>query len=138
MANIMRQQHTTENRHGVAATELAVCMPIILVLILGTMQACSMFYLKQNLTVSAYEGIRTSVEYRVQDDDVRATCLQILADRNVQGGAVTIEPSNFTQQPPGTWITVTVTAPTKRNSPVGCWFYQANDMTASATMMKEF
>lgn len=127
-----------EDRRGIAATELAVCMPLILVLLLGTMQASSMFYLKQNLSVSAYEGIRTSVEYQAEANDVEAVCLQILSDRNVRGGTVAIQPQNFAQQPPGTWITISVTAPCPANSPVGSWFYHASELTASATMMKEF
>lgn len=127
-----------ETRSGIAAVELAVCLPVILVLILGTMQACSMFYLKQNLSVSAYEGIRRCVDYKASTADVNAACLQILSDRKVAGGSVTISPADFETRPRQTWITVTVKAPCNPNAPLRGWFYRNKTLTASATMMKEF
>ena len=127
-----------EHRAGVAAVELAVCLPIILVLILGTLQACSMFYLKQNLGVAAYEGIRRCVEYNSTPDQVEAACLQILQDRRVIDGTVEISPANYETLPPQTWITITVTAPSNSNSPLRGWVYADRSLTASATMMKEF
>ena len=127
-----------ERRSGVASVELAVCLPIILVLILGTLQACSMFYLKQNLAVSAYEGIRRCVEYNATSDQVEAACLQILQDRRVVGGTVEISPANYETLPRQTWITITVKAPSNSNSPLRGWVYADRSLTASATMMKEF
>ena len=123
----MIKQHSKtkqEYRTGVAAVELAVCLPVILVLILGTLQACSMFYLKQNLGVSAYEGIRRCVEYNSTPAQVEATCLQVLADRRVIGGSVEISPADYATRPPRTWITVTVTAPCNPNSPLRGGVYE--------------
>lgn len=132
------QQPSNEQRRGVAALELAVCLPMILILILGTLQACAMFYLKQNLSVSAYEGIRRCVEFQSTPEDVEQACLRILADRRVNDGSVEISPPNYASLPSQTWITVTISAPSNSNSPVRGWFYGDTVLTSSATMMKEF
>lgn len=134
----MRRTRSSEKRQGIAATELAVCLPLILILIMGTIQACSMYYLKQNLSVAAYEGIRKCVEHNASATDVETVCEQILADRRVAGGSISISPRNFGSRDAGTWITVSVTAPCISNSPVGSWFFNSNSLTGDATMMKEF
>ena len=47
---------------GVAAAELAVCLPIVVLMVIATIEACSAVFLKQSLTVAAYEGVRTALE----------------------------------------------------------------------------
>lgn len=127
-----------EQRSGAAAVEFAVCLPLILTLLLATLQATQMFYLKQSLTVAAYEGIRKCVEYRSSPADVQAACNAIFADRRVNGAVVTISPANYATQPRESWITVTVTAPRDANTPLTGWFAGGTHLSASATMMKEF
>ncbi len=139
----MRASHNTKhratsNRRGIAATEFAVCLPIILVLIIGTIEACSMIYLKQTLSVAAYEGIRASIKPDATTADVTAACNQILTARNVNGATITITPSDFDTQPVQTWITVRVHASGGTNSVIAGWFYDALVVDGQATMMKEF
>ena len=69
-----------------AATELAVCLPIIVLLVVATVEACSMVFLKQSLSVAAYEGVRTAISNRATTAEVQGACQQILADRQCAGG----------------------------------------------------
>ena len=55
-----RSQHRA-TRRGVAAVELAVCLPVIILLVFGAIEASSFIFLKQSLNVAAYEGIRESI-----------------------------------------------------------------------------
>ena len=41
--------------------ELAVCLPVVVLLVIATIEACSAMFLKQSLTVAAYEGVRTAL-----------------------------------------------------------------------------
>jgi len=127
----------TCQRRGVAATELAVCLPVIVLLVLGMIECCTMIFLKQSLTVSAYEGVRTALEDRAVSNDVRRTSQQILTQRRVQGGTITVSPVNIPAVPVGQFITVTVTAPADRNSVIPGSFFRGQVLSASATMMKE-
>jgi len=123
---------------GVAAAELAVCLPVIVLLIIATLEACSVIFLKQSLTVAAYEGARTALVPNATSAQVQATCNQILKDRHVNGAKVTINPSNITALNPGDFVDVTVTAPCKGNTVVLVNFYRGKNMTAKASMMIEF
>lgn len=125
-------------RRGVAATELAVCLPIILVLIIGTIEACSMIYLKQSLSTAAYEGARASLKPGATTSDVTDACNRVLAPRNVAGATITVSPSGFESQPVQTWVTVRITASGGSNSVVAGWFYDSLTIDGQATMMKEF
>lgn len=136
----MRQVRTNQvnRREGIAAIEFAVCLPIVLVLLIGTVEACSMIYLKQSLSIAAYEGIRSSIKPGATTTDVEAACNQILTSRNVQGATITITPSDFDVQPVQTWITVRVSTTGGANSIISGWFYDSLVVDGEATMMKEF
>ena len=125
------------DRRGVAAAEFVVCLPIIVLLVLGMIECCTMIFLKQSLTVASYEGVRTALEDRAVGADVLRSSQQILTQRRVQGGTITVSPANIPAVPTGQFITVTVTAPASRNSVIPGSFFRGQILSASATMMKE-
>jgi Flp pilus assembly protein TadG len=117
---------------------LAVCLPVIVLLVLGTVEACSMVFLKQSLSVAAYEGARAAIAKGATTAQVRAACDQVLADRNVQGGVVTITPKKFEALDRGEFVDVTVSAPCSSNTVVPIRFFRGRSLSASASMMVEF
>jgi Flp pilus assembly protein TadG len=122
---------------GVAATELAVCLPIVVLLVVATIEACSMVFLKQSLSVAAYEGVRTAITNGATAAEVQATCKQILSDRHVAGATIAVNPVNIGAAVPGSYVDVTVTAPCAGNSVVPLQFYRGKTLTATASMMVE-
>ncbi|MCP4783785.1 MAG: pilus assembly protein [Fuerstiella sp.] len=130
--------NSCSNRRGTAATELAVCLPILLVLIIGTIEACSMVYLKQSLSVAAYEGVRVSVSPNGNSTDVTTAANRILTARNVKSATITVSPADFATLPAETWVSVRVAAPANANSIISGLFYDATVVDGEATMMKEF
>jgi hypothetical protein len=124
-------------RHGVAAVEFAVCLPVIMLLVFGMIESCSMIFLKQSLTVAAYEGVRTALEEQAVAADVRLTCEQILVDRQVQDGTIAIAPGDFELLPSGEYISITVSAPADSNSIIRGSFFSGRTLSATATMVKE-
>jgi Flp pilus assembly protein TadG len=136
-ARIPRKSKAVCRRRGVAATEFAVCLPVVVLLVLGMIECCTMIFLKQSLTVAAYEGVRTALEDRAVGADVLRTSQQILTQRRVQGGTTTINLPNVPAIPLGQFITVTVTAPADLNSVIPGSFFRGQILSASATMMKE-
>jgi hypothetical protein len=122
----------------VAASELAVCLPVIVLLVLAMIESCTMIFLKQSLTAAAYEGVRAALSPRAAAADVQAAADGLLRDRRVQGASVTIRPTNFATLQPGEYIEVTVSAPTDANSTIPGSFLRGRTLSATATMMKEF
>ncbi len=134
--NLNGPQHSS--RRGLAATEFAVCLPLIIVLLLGTLEASMMIFLKQSLSIAAYEGARVAITTGATEAEVIAACNQILDQRNVDGASVSVSPAPIESQPVRTWLTVTVSAPAGRNSAIQGLFYSSHTVTAQATMMKEY
>jgi hypothetical protein len=133
-----RRFPTGEARRGVAASELAVCLPVIVLLVLATIEACTMIFLKQALTVAAYEGVRSALDAEANPADVRSRADGVLRDRRIQDGRVTIRPANFVALDPGEYIEVTVSARTDPNSVIPGSFLRGRTLSATAVMMKEF
>jgi hypothetical protein len=122
----------------VAASELAVCLPVIVLLVLAMIEACTMIFLKQSMTAAAYEGARAALAPGADAADVRAACDGVLRDRRVRGGQVAVRPGNFASLAPGEYIEVTVSAATGPNSVIPGSFMRGRTLSASAVMMKEF
>jgi hypothetical protein len=110
---------------------------VIVLLVIATIEACSAIFLKQSLTIAAYEGARTALAERTTPGSVQAACNQVLADRNIQGATVTVSPSNIAALDTGAFIDVTVSAPCDANSVVPTTFYRGRTLTATASMMVE-
>jgi hypothetical protein len=121
----------------VAAAELAVCLPVVVLLMLATIESCSALFLKQSLTVAAYEGVRAAIDEGATPASVQAACKKILADRRIQGSAVTLSAASISSLKPGDYIDVIVSAPCNSNSPVPTTFFRGRTLTAKASMMIE-
>lgn len=124
------------NRNGAAVTELAVCMPIFVTCVFGTLEICSGIYLRQTLTISAYEGARAAGFYGSSPGEATVAAMKILTDRGITGGNVTFDPPNPEDTLAGTMITARVSAPTNKN----CYrfaFLPNKDIVVTATMVKE-
>ena len=127
----------TGQSRGVAAAELAVCLPIVVLLVVATIEACSAVFLKQSLTVAAYEGVRTALVEGSTETTIRLKCEQILGDRRIEGGVVTVQPADVASLQPGEFVDVTVSAPCAVNSVVPASFYRGKTLSATASMMIE-
>jgi Flp pilus assembly protein TadG len=126
-----------QKKRGVAAAELAVCLPVVVLIVVATIEACSALFLKQSLTVAAYEGARTALADRTVKGSVETAINQVLKDRKVKGGTITLKPANITNLKPGDFIDVTVSAPCNLNSVVPTAFYRGKTLKATASMMVE-
>lgn len=135
--NFRQRPTKVTGRRGAALTEFAVILPVLVLMFFGTVEACSMINLEQSLKVAAYEATRIALVPGTTAGNVTAAATQVLEDRNIAGGAVTISPSDFNSAATGTYVSVTVTAPAKGNSLVGAWFYGGRTLTSTVEMMKE-
>mgnify|MGYP002078254443 FL=1 len=124
-------------RQGTSVTELAVCMPVIMLIAIATIEACTMVFLQQSLSIAAYEGARLGVAPSVTSTVVTDQVIRILDDRDVQGATVDVSPSNLTAVADGSWFTVRATAKFGPNSLAGGWLFGARTLSATVQMMKE-
>ena len=130
-----------QRRSGVATIEFAVVLPALLALTLGTMDLCSVMFLKESAVLAAYEGARRGVGRGHTNSDVVNRVEEFLGERNItfnSGDAVTISSPGFGSAETLENVTVTVSIPTQGNLLIPSSLFGEMDISASVTMRKEY
>ncbi len=136
----MSKLSTWEKRrnHGSAVVELAITLPVFVLILFATIETTTMIFLQQSLEIGAYQGARIALIPSSTPAKVSAASNSVLTSRNVTSATVSVIPANYSSQPYGTNITVRVTAPCNANSPFSPWFYGGRTLISEVTMMKEY
>lgn len=142
-----------QRRSGAAAVELALSLPVLLLLLFGTIESCTMIFLQQSLEIAAYEGARVAILPKVNATDVQATVNEILTTRRVRDATVRISLLQYSESggewenldfpnhqdaPYGTFIRLDVAAPCRSNAVFNLQFFGERQLTGSVAFMKEF
>jgi len=130
--------HRRGNRRAVAIVEFACVLPMLLLILLGTLESTSMIYRQQTISIAAYEGCRVALIPKITRGQVDAAINQIMTDRRIRNAQITIIPNDFVNAPAQTIIEVRVTAPAAGNSIIAPRFFANRSLTGSCFMMKEF
>ncbi len=124
-------------RHGIATVELAMVLPVFLILVLGTIEVCQYMFMRQSAVIVAYEGARLAVRSRTASIDVVERCQEMLQQRRLQGAVVTITPTEILTAPTGTRIHVQIEVPHTGNSPTYFVLRNQGPITVNAYMLRE-
>lgn len=124
-------------RRGTAAVELAVCLPLLLLLVLGSIECCGMIFLSQSLHISTYEGARVAIQAQATNADVLARSNEPLIARNVHYASFTLDPPDVSSVAGGETITVSVSVPCDANSILPLRFFTGRTLSAQTTMVKQ-
>lgn len=124
-------------RGGAAVVEFAVCLPIIILIVLGSIEAASMLFLRQALIQSAYEGAKVAIRNDGNNSDALAAIENVAAGRRIQGVVVSFSPEIVSDVNPGELVTVSIEAPGDSNSIVPFGPFKNQTVSAQAVMVKE-
>lgn len=114
--------------------ELVVCLPALALLVLGTLECTSMIFLRQSLSIAAYEGVRVAIKPDALNRDVIARSRQVLNERRI-AGYIRVG-RNVRSVPAGDVVEVGVGAQLRRNAAMPLRFF-SGELTATAQMIKE-
>lgn len=103
-------------RSGVAAVEFAVCLPAMMLLLVGTVETANAIFLKQSLTIVAYETAQIASSSGGTESAALTRAGELFTNFGVRDGTVAISPNVNANVKPKTIISVTVTAPVTSNS----------------------
>jgi Flp pilus assembly protein TadG len=111
-------------RRAAAATELAVCLPVLTLVVFGSIQACNLIYLKHGLVTAAYEATLELSKSNATSTSIAARAQQVLTARGIRNSKISISPSgtDVAAAQPGTPFTVEVTADVKPNMSLSGFF----------------
>lgn len=131
------QIQTTRHRSGGVCC-LSVCLPVLVLVVFGSIEACTMVFLKESLTVAAYESSRVALDADGTESAAMARGTAVLSERGISGGTVQITPANIATVASGDPIEIRVTAPCAANAVIPVWFYSGRSITSTLTVMKEY
>jgi len=126
------------NRGGAAVVELAIVLPVFVVILLGTIETCRMIFLQQSLEIAAYEALRVAIVPETDFADIEAAANALLTARRVNGAVISITPLDFQNATYGSFLRVNVSAPCNSNASAPLSFYGSKTLTGTVEMMKEF
>jgi len=132
-----RRENQRENRRGVATVELALCLPVLALLVFGSIEAASFIFLKQSLQVAAYEAARKAISMGAVEADAAGRASAILTSRSIRDANVRFASGPLVSTVRGQQVVVEVSAPTRTNSPLAGQWVANRTLTARVVMLKE-
>jgi Flp pilus assembly pilin Flp len=126
-----------KNRKGAAVVEFAVCLPVILIIVLGSIQAASMMFLRQTMVQCSYEAAKVAVSFRGTPSAATDAARRVAQGRRISNMDVRFSPSNFDAVAKGQPIEVIVSAPGNANSLIPFGNFANRSVSARAVMVKE-
>jgi hypothetical protein len=127
----------SNSRQGVAVVEVALCLPVLLLVTLLFIEFTNLLFLRQSLKVASYEGIRVAVKQSADLSDVIDVCAAILDSRQVNDYEISVEPEDFTTLPRGELTTVTIEVDKSENQLFGLLLGTSESIVVQSFGLKE-
>jgi Flp pilus assembly protein TadG len=134
--NRLRRRRT---RRGAAVVEFALVAPILLLLVVGTVEVGRAIMVKDTITVASREGARVAGNSAITSiPAVQSAVDNYLAGAGISGATTTVSPSSLSGVADGQPVTVTVSVPYSQVSWVPSpWFLAGQTMTAKSVMVRQ-
>ena len=132
-----RRRHRGLKRTGAAVVEFAVCLPIIVLIVFGGIEAASLLFLRQTLVQASYEGIKSGVKVNGTAARAEASATAVCNGRGLTNFVITINPSDLSVAERGDLVEITVSAPGDENSVFPFGPFAGRNVVATAVMVKE-
>ena len=104
-------------RRAIATVELAICLPVLSLIVFGSIQATNLIFLQHATTAAAYEGSLEMAKSNATNSSVQSRIQQVLDAREVVNTTIRILPAgtDITRTPAGTLLTLEVVADVRPN-----------------------
>ncbi len=130
------QKHCTRptSRRASAVVELAVSLPVLTLVVLGSIEMSQVVFVKQSLSVTAHECGKIASRRDATNADVASRADEIFDQRGLVQASVVSTPSNIEGLPRGTRITVRSTA---NNSSALLKYFTSPTIESHCVVVKE-
>jgi len=124
--------HQPGSRTAIATVELAICLPVLSLIMFGSIQATNLIFLQHAATAAAYEGILEMAKSNSTNTSVQARIQQVLDAREVVNSSIKVLPAgaDIAKTPLGTLLTLEVTADVRSNLMLFGFFIMPNQVSA--------
>jgi len=124
-------------RDGTATVELSICLPVFILILLGSIEASNLIYLRESLCLASYEAARQTIADGGTKQKAERIATEILKSRGITDLNVTITPNDLSKVAAGTPVTVTVSVPVHTQSMLPKQIYGQRSISAQSTFVKE-
>lgn len=121
---------TGTHRAGTATVELAVCLPVLVILVFGSIEVANFIHLKQDLTVCAYEAAMVACRPGQTSAQAIARCEEVANAKRIQQIQATVTPTVNAETAAGTEITITVRAAAAANYAMPVRYFRNRELSA--------
>jgi hypothetical protein len=129
-----RTKHSS--RRAAATLELAVCLPVIVTIVLGTIEAANSIFLKPSLTIAAYESARVASAPSGTYDGAVKRAKELMYAKGLRKFDISISPKQIDKAQSGKEVVVTVTTYANANSISPSWYDKRAKMSATMRMIR--
>lgn len=133
----LRGSRARLRRRAAALVEFAICLPVLVLVILGSIEAATAVFVRQGLTVAAYEGIREAIRIDGNLSTARGRAQAVLDQRSIKGAKISFQPANPMTLPRGEIVTLRVESTLGANSPFFGSVLQNRRILVSTSMVRE-
>lgn len=132
----MISRRKQQARKGVAVTEAAVLLPFVVIIAFAAIELSNGFYLRQSLTLGAYEAAMEMAKPQKKADAAEIPCRDVLKARGITHYKIDITPQSTGDLKPGQLITVTVSAPADAYAMGSSMFLKNRTIVANVTVVR--
>ena len=130
------RQPVRRHRRGVLTVEMAICIPIVFLILLGALEFSRMNMLRNSIDNAAYEGARRGVVPGATACDCMDTAVSVLTAVGARSATVSITPPTIDDNT--TQVTVTISVPLSSNSWGPARFLSGATLRSVSTKSREF
>lgn len=123
-------------RRGFAAAEFALILPVMILIIFGTIDVISMMRVEQRLNVVAFECARVAATPKTTMNNVKYQRDLLCHEGQISEVSLTVQPENLGSISSGDWLTVTASTDFATNSFIGGWLFPNLQLTKSMSIQK--
>ena len=123
-------------RDGNVTVEMAICLPILFLILFGAFEFSRMNMLRHSIDNAAYEGARRGIIPGASASECQAAAAKVLQAVNAKNYTITVTPNSISDAT--TQLTVAVQVPLNSNSYVTQRFLANKILSASSTKSREF
>jgi hypothetical protein len=129
-----------KSRKGVAVTEAAFCIPVILILIFGSLEVCNVIFVKERVSICAYEGCRVGVKRRATRQQAFDASKQLMNSFGYSDSqfTVTVTPDDFSTLEALDPISVSISYPLTGTASLFGSIINQTTVTSTVQMVREF
>lgn len=124
-------------RRGTATVELTVCLPVLVLIVVGTIETCNFIHSSESLKTATYEAARVMAMPGGTKSAGEQRCQEILESRGIEGAKLTTTPPSLNALEQGEKFTVEVTLKDYEANFFVRPFLSAVELRQSITFVKE-